>query len=270
MKNETKLKPNYSLWISCVMAIIVNTVIVIVLEKDIIDDRTFRFIIAIMMTWAAFNQVIFLIRTRNRRFTFPLLLFMDIALAHYADWFKFYELRTVFGILFIPLLITVLIMEIQKKFTFKARNILELAAKPIRGTSNGFTQRPYPAGKHKFTKEDIIGFARYINKHLITLSFIDEDKVILEITANRWKYLFSLKANLQKTTFVSFDFSGNISVHIAEKEYKKYKDELTFNELCASLGNVFKRFLGYYKSGSREKILDEIVSINSEKNEDNQ
>ena len=47
----------------------------------------------------------------------------------------------------------------------------------------------------------------------------------------------------------------DVAVRIAEKDYRKYREELTFDELCASLGDLFKQFLSWYRDGSEDKIF---------------
>ena len=137
--------------------------------------------------------------------------------------------------------------------------LLETAALPIKNITNGYTERPYPAGKSKYKKEEIIKFAQYLNKNLIATSFIEKDKVILVFSGGHFMYIPKLKPNLQKVTHVNFDYRGNLSVFIAKKDYQKYKDELTFDELCNSLGNIILQFLEYFKQGEGERILEKII-----------
>ncbi len=66
--------------------------------------------------------------------------------------------------------------------------------------------------------------------------------------------------SLQKVSYVSFNSEGKISVHISEHDFKRYKEQLTFDQLCASLGDVFKRFLEYYKKGNEARIGIELKS----------
>ncbi len=63
------------------------------------------------------------------------------------------------------------------------------------------------------------------------------------------------KPKIQNDTFIAFDFAGNVSVNIAKKDYRKYKADLTFDQLCASLGSLFKTFLKFYQEGNKDRIM---------------
>jgi hypothetical protein len=59
-------------------------------------------------------------------------------------------------------------------------------------------------------------------------------------------------------TRVIFQFNGQVSAHITEKDYKKYQEELTFDQLCSSLGNMFIEFMEMFKNGEGDLILEKI------------
>lgn len=136
------------------------------------------------------------------------------------------------------------------------RELLEMAAMPVKDTTNGYTDRPYPAGKFSASKDEITGFAKYLNKNLIATSSIEEDKVMLVFSNGFFQYIPFIKVNLQKETFISLYYSGDIDVHIAKKDYRKYRDELTFDQLCTSFGFIILILLNYYKKGKCEKIKE--------------
>ena len=136
------------------------------------------------------------------------------------------------------------------------RNLLEMAAMPVKDATNGYTDRPYPAGKFSASKDEITGFAKYLNKNLIATSFIEEDKVMLVFSNGFFQYIPFIKVNTQKETYISLYYSGDIDVHIAKKDYRKYRDELTFDQLCTSFGFIILTLLNYYKKGNCEKIKE--------------
>jgi hypothetical protein len=157
----------------------------------------------------------------------------------------------------IILLVPYVIM-IQKRFQMFQRRILELAAKPINDISDGFTSRPYPAGEVDTTREEIVGFSQFLKRKRIAVSSIDEDKVILFLSPNPGLRAFMQKSDLAKSSYISYDFNGNVSVHMTKSDYQQYKEELTFDQLCQSLANLFNRFLDYYRKGEFFKI-DELL-----------
>jgi len=261
MNDAAKLKPNTGLIVSAALMVVTLAAVAIVLEGQVLDLRTFRLIQAVVMTWAALQQLIFFVRIRNPRFVIPLLLFVDFALANYADWFRANTLRDVLAVLFFPLLIASLFLLFKNGFMFQSRKILELAARSVKGAEDGYTHRPFPAGEVSAGREEIIAFAKYLRRQLIAYSHISGDRVYLAISDNSWRYVFNLLPRPGKATYASFEHNGRISVHMAEKDYRKYREEITFDELCASLGDVFKRFLDFHRNDEGEKILAELQAV---------
>ena len=136
------------------------------------------------------------------------------------------------------------------------RELLEMAAMPVKDATDGYTDRPYPGGKFSASKDEITGFAKYLNKNLISTSFIEEDKAMLVFSNGFFQYIPFIKVNTQKETYVSLYYSGDFDVHIAKKDYRKYRDELTFDQLCTSFGFIILTLLSYYKKGECEKIKE--------------
>jgi hypothetical protein len=141
----------------------------------------------------------------------------------------------------------------SRKMRWRYRDILELAAKPVEETQDGFTTRPFPAGVAEYTREELIRFGNYLSKNLIAFPFIEKERILFLINGTT-RFLFR-RPNAQQDTFVTFDFKGNIAVNIAKNDYKKYKAELTFDQLCASLGSLFKTFLQFYQEGKKDRII---------------
>lgn len=136
------------------------------------------------------------------------------------------------------------------------RAILELAARSVHESEDGFTRRPFPAGTIEYTQEEIFEFGKFLQKHLIVLT--KKEKNGLRLIINKPGILWFQPLDSTKATYVSFDWNGNVSVNIAENDYRKYKDELTFDQLCASLGTLFKNFLVYYQKSENKKIISYI------------
>ena len=159
--------------------------------------------------------------------------------------------------IFIPLIIFWLLygyfLYLNIKFNSRYRKLLELAAKPVDGTADGFSSRPFPAGKAKFTREELNSFAIFLRKHFIAFPYVKKSGTLLALTDQ--SRFWSGRLNDKKDSYVSFNFDGTISVNIAKKDYQKYKEEYTFDELCESLGDMFKQFLFYFQENNTEKIL---------------
>lgn len=138
------------------------------------------------------------------------------------------------------------------------RDILELAAKPVVGISDGYTGRPYPAGKARYSKEEILDFSKFLHKHFIATAYTDDNGVKLVFSNGFFQYIPFWKPNWQKVTYMTFDFNGNFSVFIAKKHYREYALELTFDQLCNSFGDVIAGLLEDYKKGKTHKILSKV------------
>ena len=107
-------------------------------------------------------------------------------------------------------------------------------------------------------RKEILGLARYLAGERI-LVFESEPEVIT--------YTFSMNtspiagSHLKKLSYVAFNKDGNISVHISERDYREYKNQLSFDQLCASFSTLFKQFLEYYKEGNEDRIKNELKSV---------
>jgi hypothetical protein len=145
----------------------------------------------------------------------------------------------------------------NEKLESNARRLFNLAAEHVHEAFNGFTDRPYSACKTEYTRDEIRGFARFLAGEKIVKSIVQEKVVVLAFSMG----ISPLKEpDLQRISYVSFDKDGNISIHISEYDYKRFKEELTFDQLCASLGDVFTRFLEHYKKGLETRIIVELKS----------
>ena len=147
------------------------------------------------------------------------------------------------------------VMSRQAELEANARRIFELAAGQIEDTANGFTERPFVAGKVEHTWEDILAFVRFLDGSHIAKLRVESDIVRL---------LFSLSVSplsnpqLDKISHISFDSNSNMIVQISKSDYRKYKEQLTFDQLCAALANMFKRFLQYSCEGREQRIISEL------------
>jgi hypothetical protein len=136
------------------------------------------------------------------------------------------------------------------------RNILRLAANPIRNFRDGYTDRLYPIGRTDIKNEVLEEFGKFANYNLIATAFMESNKIILVFSNGWYQYIPFLKPAWQKVTFISFDNFGNLNIHISMKDYKIYKNEVTFDQLCASLGNLIILLIRMYENGKKEEIIN--------------
>lgn len=162
-----------------------------------------------------------------------------------------FNLHLVFMALFFVAAIPILFL--RKKLTEAySRQIFELAAQSVQDAKEGFTTRPFPAGKVTVQKKEILSFARFLSKNRIAVPNIDEERV--KISFSTLKHPGALAKSAQ-SSYVAIDYEGNVSVFIDKLDYEQYKDALTFDQLCRAMGDLFKELITYYKNGQRDKIL---------------
>jgi hypothetical protein len=223
--------------------------------------------------WVAWGFVVFyfapftlldLIRTKNYYHIFPLL-FQLLAplLALIVLIGGFYEYRHII----IPLIFCIIAVGITgmyfiltRKIKWRYREVLELAAVPVKDTLNGFTDRPHTTGKADYTEDELKQFTIFISKNMIAIPYRQKNTVVF-LLAMKLIHKLGMPTDFSKYSYVSFDSDGNVSVNISKNDYLKYKDQLTFDQLCESLGQLFIEFLELFKKDECVRIIDRMDSL---------
>jgi hypothetical protein len=107
-------------------------------------------------------------------------------------------------------------------------------------------------------KTEMIRFVDFVVTKLIAFAFPEENRVVFVLTlpGNDLPYLLGIKKDYLDDTWVAIDYEGNISVNITQEDYLLFKQDLDFDQLCQSLGNVFAEFLEFSKNGQEARIID--------------
>ena len=160
-------------------------------------------------------------------------------------------------------LIWVIYLTATKKIKWRGREVLELAAVPVDDTGNGYTSRPLPAGKTEFTQHQIMEFAEFTRRHLIAVSYVGTDKIIFVpvMMGREFGFILGLKNDYTDETWVSIDFEGNVTINISHRDYLNYKEALSFDQLCGSLGNLFIEYMEMYIRGEGVRIIDRMDAV---------
>jgi hypothetical protein len=150
-----------------------------------------------------------------------------------------------------------------KKIKWRGREVMELAAASVDDTGNGYTSRPLPAGLTDFTQRQILEFADFARRHLIAVSYVGKDRVVFVpvMMGREFGFILGLKNDYTDETWVSFDFEGNVSVNISHRDYLNFKEALSFDQLCTSLGNLFVEFIEIYLRGEGVRIIDRMDAV---------
>jgi hypothetical protein len=64
----------------------------------------------------------------------------------------------------------------------------------------------------------------------------------------------------REVSHVVIGYDGNLTVGVSEKDYRDYRERLSFDQLCASLADIFARFFDYYRKGLESRIIVELKS----------
>jgi len=157
----------------------------------------------------------------------------------------------------------VLYLLVTKRAKWRGRDIMEAAAENVDAGESTYTPRPRPGGRLEATKEEILSFARYLKKYLMAMPHYDQDKVLLVLVkmGEEFGILFGPNINYWNRTWISIDFKGNVAVNISKEYYLDFKDNLSFDQLCESLGNLFIRFYEYYRKGEEIRIIDHLNAM---------
>lgn len=257
MENTTKLKS--SVWIIIFAASIAS--ILTVGARFILGRETFYVVVSIITVMAALIHCLSFTRTKNPSFLMAVLFYGFIFLGLQLYMIPDRPETFLFVIGMIILGGGLIYIMATRRMKWRHREVLELAARPVSGSADGFTSRPFPAGEASYTKEELNAFTKFVLKHGIAFPNKEEDRTVLIINENIFRHFLIKKKGVQKDTYVAFDADGQISVNIAEKDYKKYKEELTFDQLCQSLGNLFKEFLSLHQQGQEKKIIERLNAL---------
>jgi hypothetical protein len=144
------------------------------------------------------------------------------------------------------------------KLEIHSRKIFKLAAERVGEKLEGFTSRPFTAGKYEFTREEVIGFARFLNAKDIARYRLMDDTTNIGLSMGISPLA---DPDFERISMVSFRSDGELFIHIAESDYTLFRDKLSFNQLCASLAELLIRFLEFYREGHDERIIRELKNI---------
>ncbi len=172
-----------------------------------------------------------------------------------------YGLAYFTSLIFFSIVIVFLILT--RKLKWRGREVFELAAEPIEETGNGYTPRPRPVGKVVYSIKELHDFARFCARHLIALPYISSKNITLVPIkmGDEFSRLLGLSGDYRDATWVNFDVSGEVSVHIAHKDYLEYREPLAFDQLCNTFGQVFIDFFESFKKGEGVRVVDRMDDL---------
>ena len=66
----------------------------------------------------------------------------------------------------------------SKRAKWKGREVFELASISTEPSPDGFTERPRPAGRTDYSKDELIGFAKFLSSNLIAMPYFEENRIV--------------------------------------------------------------------------------------------
>lgn len=156
-----------------------------------------------------------------------------------------------------------LYLNFKRKLKWRGREILELAAQNVEQTKGSHTDRPLPIGKVNFSKKELEKFAHFFEKKLLGLSYKEDGRIVFMPLKYKNEYfaLYNPNYNYQEKTWIAINFNGNVSVNVSKADYLDYKEDLAFNLLCNSLGDVIIDFIELFIDGSEVRIIDKMDNL---------
>ncbi len=157
----------------------------------------------------------------------------------------------------------VIYLAAARRFKWRGREIFELAAMPVADVQDGFTERPRPIGKLECTRGEILEFAEFIRSNLIAIPYVEASRVVFMPIKMGQEFapVYGWSYDYQKRTWIAFDFQGDVSVRISEDDYLDYRDRLSFDQLCESLGRLFIEFFESFRSGQGLRVIERMDAL---------
>jgi hypothetical protein len=154
-------------------------------------------------------------------------------------------------------------LALTRRLKWRGREIFELAGESVEETGDGYTTRPRPVGKVEYSREQMRTFAHFCARHLIALPYFTSKNITLVPIkmGEEFGRLLGLSGDYRDATWVNFDMDGEVSVHIAQKDYLDYREALAFDPLCTSFGQVFIDFFELFNKGEGIRVIDRMDDL---------
>ncbi len=177
-------------------------------------------------------------------------------------WIKTYITMPVWlGILFINFILTYTLGPVLLKALDLERSairLFKLAARQVTSETNGFTDRPFNAGKHNTERNQIIGLSSFLEGKKICISEFSNEGI---------RFIFSMGISplnpsyRDKLSYVAFSDNGDLNIFISENDYRQYKKQYSFDQLCEMMGHTFLRFADHYINNNEQRIVTELKFV---------
>ncbi len=163
---------------------------------------------------------------------------------------------------FVCFTVLILFLLATRRLKWRGSEVFELAAETVEASGNGYTARPRPIGKVEFNRQELLGFARFCTRNLIAVAYLSPRQAVLVPVRMGQEYTYLFRGGAYpESTWISFDFDGDVAVHISQKDYLNYREPLAFDKLCESLGHLFIEFAEQHQHGEGVRIIDRMNAL---------
>jgi len=220
-------------------------------------------ILLFFLTLVIVTNLVFGIRTRNPWFLLTAAHYSNISLAILFELYQLETAKKLFMILFIVTCLSLIIAGMKKKLKWRKYEILELAAQSVSSQNNGFTNRPMVCGHTDLPFKDILAFWSFARRHLLGIPRIFPDRAELVLTEHTLPYLLGVPLRYNHLSWICITKKGKITVYLSQQDYARFKEKLTFDQLCMAICNQFVNWIKNYSQGSDRKMIDQLNQVHS-------
>lgn len=256
---EQAIKIKSEKWIPQIGIPVLILSVILMLIGVVMGELSVQYLLACVMALMALLHLIFTVTTRNFHYLIPLAFYLFAALTFFSVLYfppAIWGFVVLAGISFAGFMWVLF----SRKIKWRHREVLELAARSVTETADGFTARPYPAGAANFTRQQLNDFAKFLRKHTIAYPVFEKKRVVL-VPSNLLVWMLRIRRNYETDSFIALNYDGPASVKITKTDYQQYTEKFTFDQLCDAFGNLFKHFFYQFQSGKSQQIIKQMNAL---------
>ena len=173
------------------------------------------------------------------------------------------EVAPAFGILLMASIVFLVFVLLTRQAKWRGRDILELAALPVQDRVESFSGRPRPSGRGDFDRADVLEFAAFARRRQLAMTYAEPGRVVFVPLrmGKEFGYLFRRRPDYVNDTWVAFHDDGQVTVNVSHEDYREFREDLDFDQLCQSLADVFLGFFEMHRKGQDSRILDRLDAM---------
>ncbi len=109
--------------------------------------------------------------------------------------------------LFLSSTVWLFYLVFTRRAKWKGREVFELASMSIEPQSDGFTERPHPAGKAEYSGSELKGFAEFLRKNLIAMPYFEVNRIVFVPVKmeGEFGYMFNPEKFRQTRSWIAFE-----------------------------------------------------------------